>query len=335
IGEDCAGAVQLVRAERLDDVLGEAAPEVEWLSEMAVARRLTDIVEHHGTGRTAGDPGYFSLAGAQPKTALIYSDGRWGVPSGRLPTTHILKPSTQRDLPGFEVNEHFCLRLAEEVGVPVAESRVLRFDDQIAIVVSRYDRAKLPSGEIRRVHQEDACQALSVSPSRKYEAEGGPGAASLVDLLLEEADDPEVDVGTLIDALALNWVIGGTDAHAKNYSLLIRPGSVRLAPLYDLVSALPYPHWIPYRKAKLAMRVDREYAIHKVRARHWRALAEHCGLDAGPVVDRVGEIVDQVQGAIGAVAASLHEEGLNDPIIGDLADAISSHAERCLDHLSA
>lgn len=49
IGEDCAGAVQLVRAERLDDVLGEAAPEVEWLSEMAVARRLTDIVEHHGT----------------------------------------------------------------------------------------------------------------------------------------------------------------------------------------------------------------------------------------------------------------------------------------------
>lgn len=257
------------------------------------------------------------------------------MPSGRLPTTHILKPSTQRDLPGFEVNEHFCLRLAEEVGVPVAESRVLRFDDQIAIVVSRYDRAKLPSGEIRRVHQEDACQALSVSPSRKYEAEGGPGAASLVDLLLEEADDPEVDVGTLIDALALNWVIGGTDAHAKNYSLLIRPGSVRLAPLYDLVSALPYPHWIPYRKAKLAMRVDREYAIHKVRARHWRALAEHCGLDAGPVVDRVGEIVDQVQGAIGAVAALLHEEGLNDPIIGDLADAISSHAERCLDHLSA
>ena len=42
------------------------------------------------------------------------------------------------------------------------------------------------------------------------------------------------------DALAWNWIIGGTDAHAKNYSLLLSGSDVRLAPLYDIASALPY-----------------------------------------------------------------------------------------------
>jgi serine/threonine-protein kinase HipA len=163
MGEDCAGAVQFVRPERLDALLHRPS-EVEWLSESDVAQRLRDLVEDQGTGRTVGDPGYFSLAGAQPKTALIYEDERWGVPSGRIPTTHILKPPAQPNLSGFELNEHFCLALAGALELPVARSEVRRFEDRIAIVVRRYDRARRPSGELVRVHQEDVCQALAVPP---------------------------------------------------------------------------------------------------------------------------------------------------------------------------
>lgn len=36
------------------------------------------------------------------------------------------------------------------------------------------------------------------------------------------------------DALALNWLIGGTDAHAKNYSFLYPRSIARLAPLHDV-----------------------------------------------------------------------------------------------------
>lgn len=334
MGEDCAGAVQFVRPERLDAFLRDRESEVQWLSKAEVAERLRNLVEDSGTGRRAGDRGYFSLAGAQPKTALIFENERWGIPAGRIPTTHILKPPAQPDLPSFEINEHFCLALASELGLAVPRSEVRFFEDQVAIVVARYDRARLPSGRIVRVHQEDACQALSVPPSRKYEAEAGPGPTDMVRLLLKESDDPDLDVSTFLDALALNWAIAGTDAHAKNYSLLIQPGSVRLAPLYDLVSVLPYPHWIPYRKAKLAMRIDREYSIWKIRARHWEGLAQRCGLDVTPVLERVGGLVAAIPAATSKVADSLRRVGINAPIIDELETEVGAKATRYRDYIS-
>jgi serine/threonine-protein kinase HipA len=81
------------------------------------------------------------LAGAQPKTALLFDGKRWGVPSGRTPTTHILKPPTG-DFEGHAENEHFSLQLARSLGIIVPNSKVLHFGDEIAIVVERYDRVR-------------------------------------------------------------------------------------------------------------------------------------------------------------------------------------------------
>jgi serine/threonine-protein kinase HipA len=278
MGEDCAGAVQFVGPDRYEDVAGGGEGNVEWLTEEDVAERLRDLVEQHGTGRLPGDRGQFSLSGAQPKMALLLDGGRWGIPSGRTPTTHILKPPARRELEGFDINEHFCLRLGEELGLAVAESTLRRFGDQEALVVARYDRLRVAEGQVVRLHQEDTCQALAVSPLRKYQNEGGPGPEDIVALLLRESDDPETDVAAFLDALALSWVIGGTDAHAKNYSVLISSGTVRLAPFYDLISILPYPHRVHDRKAALAMRIDREYRLWKIRRRHWEGLAARCDL---------------------------------------------------------
>ncbi|MCH8810999.1 MAG: type II toxin-antitoxin system HipA family toxin [Gemmatimonadetes bacterium] len=328
MGGDCAGAVQLIPPNGLGSLVDEPSA-IEWLTETEVAERLRDLVEHHGTGRLAGDRGYFSLAGAQPKTAFVHDGERWGIPSGATPTTHILKPPAQRGLDGFDINEHFCLKLAKKLGLAAAESTVRNFDGEAAIVVARYDRRRLENGQLVRLHQEDTCQSLAVPPRIKYEADGGPGAPALVQLLIDEADDPDADVGAFFDALALNWVIAGTDAHAKNYSILIGPGSVRLAPLYDLISVLPYPHWISYRRAKLAMRVDREYQVWKIRARHWRGLAERCGLDSDPVMDRVRELVTAIPSAVAQAAAEVREEGLDHEIVDRLEGAIGQHAESC------
>lgn len=336
MGEDCAGAVQLVRPDRLDQVLTSGEPthgNVEWLSEAEVAARLRDAIEYHSMGRLAGDHGYFSLAGAQPKTALFYDGDRWGIPEGRLPTTHIVKPPAQRDLDGFAINEHFCLRLARELGLVTARSFVHDFDGLTAIVVERYDRHADRSGVVR-LHQEDTCQALAVSPLTKYENEGGPGASEIVDLLRRRVDEPAEDVGTFVDALALNWVIGGTDAHAKNYSVLIRPDSVRLAPLYDLISALPYSTRLPYRQLKVAMRVDREYHIWKISRRHWEGLAERCHLDREPLVRRVAEVAADVPAAASAAATAVRGEGIQHDVLDRLEESITKHAADCLRELN-
>ena len=136
VGEDCAGAVQFCAPGRVADVQSNADSAVRWLTEKEVAATLRELRTESATGRATGDPGYFSLPGAQPKTALLHQDGRWGVPSGRTPTTHILKPPLG-DLEGFAENEHLCLRLAGALGLPAARSEVTRFGDEIAIVVER------------------------------------------------------------------------------------------------------------------------------------------------------------------------------------------------------
>ncbi|MEQ9246931.1 MAG: HipA domain-containing protein, partial [Nitratireductor sp.] len=183
VGEDCAGAVQFIRPDRVEAYSGNEEGTVDWIDEHGVAERLRMLRADHSAWRAPRDTGQFSLAGAQPKTALLLANGRWGVPSGRVPTTHILKPP-MGEFDGHAENEHLCLALARRLGMPTVSSHVMRFEDQTAIVVERYDRRPTNRGLIR-IHQEDICQALGVSPTRKYENEGGPGARAVVDLLRE------------------------------------------------------------------------------------------------------------------------------------------------------
>ena len=87
---------------------------------------------------------------------------------------------------------------------------------------------------MQRIHQEDMCQALGLMPGRKYQQDGGPSIADVVSLIRRVSSNPNTDVDRFLDANAFNWLIGGTDAHAKNYSLLIDAGEeVRLSPLKD------------------------------------------------------------------------------------------------------
>ncbi len=321
VGEDCPGAVQFVRPERLDVCLTAEPEPIEWLDEHAVAERLRALRADPSAWRLPSDTGQFSLAGAQPKTALLLDDGRWGVPSGRTPTTHILKPPGE--LAGQAENEHFCLVLARQLGLPTTSSTIRRFEDQIAIVVERYDRQRTKDG-ILRVHQEDLCQAMGVSPTRKYENEGGPGVTPIIAFLRDSSTEREQDVSTFVDALIFNWLVAGTDAHAKNFSLLIATGRVRLAPLYDLASILPYD--LDFQKIKLAMKIGSDYKLRDIGQREWRQLAEKNRLDPDQLLDRIREFAARIPDEAAVVRDRMRDEGLHHGVIDRLCDRLSKRA---------
>lgn len=333
VGEDCAGAAQFVRPERADAVLDGGDDAVQWLDETSIAERLRQVRRDAGATRRQDDIGQFSLPGAQPKIALHRDDGRWGIPQGRTPTTHILKPPTGA-YEGYVENEHFCLTLARELGLSVCESTILRFEDEITICVTRYDRHH-QEGRWWRVHQEDFCQALGVMPQRKYQNQGGPSSVQISQVLHQYSEQPQVDRANLLLVLAFNWLIGGSDAHAKNYSLLIGAGgNVRLAPFYDISSALPYPQ-IDRRKLKMAMKVGSHYRWHDISLRDWLALGnEMCFSE-----EYIREVLMLASGAItdvaAAVAASMREQGIGHPVVDTLVDAIAGSADRCLRMLGA
>jgi serine/threonine-protein kinase HipA len=329
VGEDCAGAVRFVTAERLEAALDRGG-EIAWLDEDGVAERLRELREDTTAWLGETFTGQFSLAGAQAKTALLLEGERWGVPTGAVPTTHILKPGAA-ELEDHDLDEHLCLDAARRAGLTVAKTRIERFAETGAIVVERYDRRTV-GDRVGRVHQEDICQALGVSPERKYQRDGGPTPARIADLLRSSMPPSvaEEAVGRFADALIWNWLIGGTDAHAKNYSLLLAANQVRLAPLYDVASALPYG--VDEHKLRLAMKVGESYAVHP-RRDDWPAAARDLRLDPEALRARVRELAGAAPDAFADAAASAEVKALRSDLPGHLVDLIADRARRCIELL--
>ena len=327
VGEDCAGALQFVRPERLEKILSGELDSLTPLTAEDLARRIEDL-NAQSRAVPAQIEGRFSLAGAQTKDALYQKDGRWFVPGGRIPSTHILKPELD-EFDHHALNEHFCLQLAAKVGLIRAESSIMEIGGKRVLCVKRYDRGVDAAGNIIRWHQEDTCQALGRYSNEKYQADGGPSAAEIVKLLDRFSDDREDDNNRFIMALALNWVIAGTDAHSKNYSLLhVAGSSMRLAPFYDLASWLPYERDPNSTKVKLAMKIGGTYRLHEIDGDRWRKWADEAELDPQWVLACVETLVAAVADSVFKVRDHIAETH-DVPFLHELARRIAERAEAC------
>jgi serine/threonine-protein kinase HipA len=335
VGADVPGAAQFIPPERLAEIQSEQRPTIEWISSDELRERLGQLRDDISAVRRPGDIGKMSLPGVQAKTAFYWEPqvNRWGVPGGRTPTTHIIKPC----IPGFDglvENEHLCQDIAARLGLVAARSFVLMFDEPY-IVVERYDRLPPSRGTRfpRRIHQEDVCQALGLMPTRKYQEDGGPSIAQITTLIRRVSADPEADVERFLKANIFNWLIGGTDAHAKNYSFLIDAGdTIRLAPLYDLSSQLPYPDLIPQR---VAMKIGDHYDIARVNPTDWRNLASSCALDEDQVIGMLTEMARGLPDVVSAAHAQARSDGLSEQVLAPLADRLIAHAGERLESITA
>src|SRR5471030_752144 len=132
-----------------------------------------------------------SIAGAQEKSALLWHQGQWQRPLGSTPTTHILKlpmglvGAMRADMRTSVENEWLCSIIMRGFGLPVAHCEMARFEDMKVLVVERFDRRPAEDGSwIVRLPQEDFCQATGTSPLHKYQADGGPGVSTIMEILL-------------------------------------------------------------------------------------------------------------------------------------------------------
>lgn len=250
IGGECAGALTFVPE-------GDPAPTSDDDYRELSDAELKEILEKlPSRPLLAGEDGVrLSLAGAQDKIAVRQDlDGKIQLPLNHAPSTHILKPAIAT-WDGLVANETFCMSLAKAVGLRAAETIACHVGEIEYLLSRRYDREISDDGVIRRLHQEDFCQALGVPSEIKYQAEGGPGLKDCFALLRRASSNIVHDVRDLLNAVIFNLLIGNNDAHAKNYALLYRrDGTVRLAPLYDLVCTVYYKEI----ENKLAMKIGGE-----------------------------------------------------------------------------
>lgn len=263
-----------------------------------------------------------SLAGAQQKLPVVLINGRVAVPAPGQPSTHILKPPIER-FEGTTENEAFGMRLAVALGLKVAAVEPRRVKDRPYLLIERYDRDVGADGSIRRLHQEDFCQALGIPPERKYAAEGGPIFRDCFGLVRQACTPPAPAVLGLVDAAIFNVLIGNADAHGKNFSLLYQPGGIGMAPLYDLMCTAAYPEI----HAKLAMKVGKRATLEEFTPDTWDDFAGEVEVGAPYVRGRARRFADQALASIPGVVETLAGEGFGGATLDKFAELVSERAK--------
>lgn len=275
IGSDVAGGAQFIPDDEYPGALGEGS--VEPISDADVAERLRRLRED--STDWLGDDEHWSLAGAQSKLTLRSLGDGWGIAHGSEPSTHIVKPGIST-IPGHALIEHITMAAAGSMGLRVAATCHVEFEDQPAIVVTRFDRRER-NGVWERIHQEDLCQSLGLDPSRKYESDRGPGVARIAGLLRDTAGPSAVD--EFGRAVVANYLLGAPDAHAKNYSVKLAASAVQFADLYDMASGLTAARDGQLRYPTGAMSIGGEGAFGELRGHNWTRFATALGVPAPAV----------------------------------------------------
>ena len=278
-----------------------------------------------------------SLAGVQTKLGVaIDAKDRICVPINGAPSTWILKPDAERLFGGVQ-NEALCLVLAKRLGLNAPEVTTGKAGKRTYLMVKRYDRVE-QEGRWRRLHQEDFCQALGKPPSAKYESNQtgipGPTLAEIFAVTRNAMQAP--DVVNLLDYVVFNVLACNTDAHAKNYSMMISGKGFKLAPIYDVMCGLAWEHVTRNMAQKIAGKTRGEH----LKRRHWQRFAADVGLNAPRLIARVealakGALAEAKNAAadVAAMPAGAH------PLMQQVTQAIEGRARAILsgldDHTAA
>lgn len=209
-----------------------------------------------------------SLAGAQDKTSVIVVDGKFGIPKDNVPTSHILKPGIN-GLDETIENEFICIKSAEKLGIKVPDVKIGYANRTKYFLIQRYDR-EIVENKIKRIHQEDFCQASNIPSAYKYQSEGGVDFKRCFEIL-RATSQPAVAINQFIQLIIFNYLIGNNDAQGKNFSILhYDSGEIKFAPAYDILCSEVYPEL----SNKMAMKIGGHYKHNEILLRHFENLAE-------------------------------------------------------------
>ena len=269
IGYDCAGAVSFFDSddEQIPSKYLQETYEFDYtpLSENALEKFINELPQKPLA--TGIENMRLSLAGAQDKTSVIVVDGQIGIPKNNVPTSHILKPAINGFNETIE-NEFICIKSAEKLGIKVPAIKIGYANKTKYFLIQRYDREVIDN-KIKRIHQEDFCQASNIPSAYKYQAEGGVDFKRCFEIL-RATSQPAVAINQFIQLMIFNYLIGNNDAHGKNFSILhYDNGEIKFAPAYDILCSQVYPEL----SNKMAMKIGGHYKHDEILLRHFEKLA--------------------------------------------------------------
>lgn len=320
IGRDCAGAFSIggpgnvgsyeeLTGERLNQLLNELP-----VYPMGSSERRTSL----------------SLAGSQNKLPLFHKNGIYYLPIQGASSNCILK----LPIPGFAhtvENEHFCLELGREIGLPVVKSSILQLDGYNVLHIERYDRQGADFHP-KRLPQEDFCQMSALLSEIKYERDGGPSFADCAKLIRRYSMQPAVDLTLLVKWAIFNLCIGNNDAHSKNLSMLREGNGIRLAPFYDLLTTTYYGNRLLRR---MAMRLGGKSQSFYLSHRRWCLFADSVNLPHKAVLKMLMSTTQSILKALDSMELSASQYNIASTPFAHLVQHVRQRTIQVIEHIKA
>jgi len=336
VGKDCAGALVLLdEHEQPSNIQVWSESAYQPIAFSTLEQRIQEANQQQTPLIFWENVPRMSLAGVQNKIGVYLNNlDQFFLPVADAPTSHILKPESQdtNKHPMMTANEYFCMQLAEAVGLSVPNTRYLKLPSP-AFLIQRYDRSWLPDGQIIRSHQIDGCQALNLPPNLKYEQESrySQRGATLADLFefANHCSIPALARTQLLQWVIFNYLIGNTDAHAKNISFFIHQSSwdgqmitgktgIHVAPFYDLLSGVVYGYH------ELAQSIGGEFEFALIGKQEWKAFTAQIGLKLPAIQIVAKQLLKKLDQTLDHTANRIRQQ-TGASIIADIVAAIRKH----------
>lgn len=209
-------------------------------------------------------------SGATPRLTLV-----------NYPTGYILKPQT-KDYPCLPEAEYLVMQMAEKAKiktVPHALIRIKAQDNSFAYITKRIDRR-----DGKMLAMEDFCQLDGRLTEDKYKG----SYERCAKIIQRYSSRPGLDVTELFIRVVFSFIVGNSDMHLKNFSLIEtdeKSGAYILSDAYDM---LPVNIVNPADTEQTALTLNgKKRNLHR---NDFLKFADTCPMDgtvAGKIIDRL------------------------------------------------
>lgn len=214
-----------------------------------------------------------TVPGVQKKLSLNLINERNHHPRLTLinyPTGYILKPQVQV-YEFFPESEYLVMKMAEITGIATVPHGLIKSNNQYAYITKRVDRI-IDKEDVKKLAMEDFCQLDQRLTEDKYRG----SYERCAKIISKHSNQVGLDMTELFLRVVFSFVVGNSDMHLKNFSLIeTHEGSQLyvLSPAYDM---LPVNIIFPADSEEVALTLNGKKT--NLRKNDFYAFSNHCGL---------------------------------------------------------
>ena len=251
----------------------------------------------------------YTIPGVQKKLSLHLSKEVYPrLTVVNYPTGYILKPQV-KEFRALPEAEHIVMSMADKAKIRTVPHALVKSKDSYAYITKRIDRVFSKDSNVKLIAMEDFCQLDLRLTQDKYKG----SCERCGNIIKKYSSRSGLDMTELFYRLVFSFIVGNSDMHLKNFSLIESEsgsGEYHLSPAYDL---LPVNVIMPEDKEEFALPINgKKRNIHR---KDFLIFAAGCGIAKLAAEKMIEQLISMVPIFIEMCCNSLMPQDMKEAFI--------------------